>query len=55
MTNNKKDNSMAKRLISMMAIASIWALTGCNNAADSVDATDQTPEAAATVAKLPLV
>ncbi|CAN6959655.1 MULTISPECIES: hypothetical protein [Psychrobacter] len=41
---------MAKRLISMMAIASIWALTGCNNAADSVDATDQTPEAAATAA-----
>jgi len=41
---------MAKRLISMMVIAtaSIWALTGCNNAADSVDATDQTPEAAAT-------
>ncbi|MBP3946525.1 hypothetical protein [Psychrobacter sp. K31L] len=43
---------MAKRLISMMVIAtaSIWALTGCNNAADSVDATDQTPEAAATAA-----
>ena len=40
---------MAKRLISMMVIAtaSMWALTGCDNATDSVDATEQTAETAA--------
>ena len=43
---------MAKRLISMMAIASIWALTGCDNATDSVDATDQTSETAADASTL---
>ncbi|MDN3447300.1 hypothetical protein QL886_06570 [Psychrobacter sp. APC 3281] len=49
MTNNQKGNSMAKRLISMMVIAtaSMWALTGCDNATDSVDATEQTAETAA--------
>jgi surface antigen len=49
MISDKKDNSMAKRLINMMVIAtaSMWALTGCDNATDSVDATDQTSETAA--------
>ncbi|MGM8897194.1 MULTISPECIES: hypothetical protein [unclassified Psychrobacter] len=39
---------MTKRLISMMIIAttSIWALTGCDNATDSVDTTDQTTQTA---------
>ena len=48
MTNNQKGNSMAKRLISMMVIAtaSMWALIGCDNATDSVDATEQTAETA---------
>lgn len=48
MIDNQKGNSMAKRLISMMVIAtaSMWALTGCDNATDSVDATEQAAETA---------
>ena len=43
MTDHKKDNSMAKRLINLTVIvaASMWALTGCDNSADSVDTTYQ--------------
>ena len=43
---------MAKRLISMMVVAtaSMWALTGCDNTADSVDTTDQAADKVATSA-----
>ncbi len=51
MISDEKDNSMAKRLISMMVIAtaSMWALTACDNATDSsVDTTDQVANKVAT-------
>ena len=49
--NNKEDTSMAKRLISMIVIAaaSMGALTGCDNNAETVNTTntvDQTSETA---------
>lgn len=39
MINDKEDTSMTKRLMSMMIIAtaSTWALTGCDNSADTVN------------------
>ncbi len=39
MINDKEDTSMTKRLISMMIIAtaSMWALTGCDNSADTAN------------------
>ncbi|WP_227678443.1 hypothetical protein [Psychrobacter vallis] len=49
MTNHSEDTSMAKRLINMIVIAttSLWALTGCDNGAET---SNQTTEPAAATA-----
>ena len=52
MINNTEDTSMAKRLINMIVIAtaSIWALAGCDKAAETSTQTTTTTEAATTTA-----